>query len=263
MEAAEHEPHADLEHLVSTGKLRPDSTHFTPAFQALNSTSAAKLIDLTQLPTDLLVTGDFKRTIKKSPGSEESSFTSDSFLRSVQWIVSVPSQLDAKLTKHLIILSPHEANKLKHLIKGHGHVTLHVFQPYTNANYAPLDTLQLYNVGRAFNPASVPRSLTAQLNLFAGSLYLDSHASYIELCDFLGLLRLVPTAVQHVYADGFISPAAGKWGLTTSPIPFLRALLMRIRREGDGLEKTHMGRILSGGRLEEADFERDTEMSGT
>jgi hypothetical protein len=38
---------------------------------------------------------------------------------------------------------------------------------------------------------------------------------------------------------------------------------MRIRKEGEGLEKTHLGKILNGVRLEEADFRTDTEMSGT
>jgi hypothetical protein len=48
-----------------------------------------------------------------------------------------------------------------------------------------------------------------------------------------------------------------------SPVPFLRTLLMKIRREGEGIEKTHLGRILNGVRLEEADFNDDVEMSGT
>jgi hypothetical protein len=263
MEAAEHELHQDLEHLVSTGKLRQQSACFIPAFQALGSTSAAKLIDLTQLPTDLLVTEDFMRTVKKVAVHDENCSASDSFLRPVQWVVSVPSSHDQRIIQHLVILSPHEANKLKNLIKGYGRITLHIFMPYTNASYAPLDKLQLYNVGRVFVPESVPHSLTAQLNLFAGSLYLDSYEEYVRLCDFLGLLPSTPADGQHVYADGFISPPAGKWGLRTSPIPFLRALLLRIRREGDGLEKTHLGKILNGVRLEEADFRQDTEMSGT
>ena len=29
---------------------------------------------------------------------------------------------------------------------------------------------------------------------------------------------------------------------------------MKIRREGEGVEKTHMGKVLSGVRLEESDF---------
>lgn len=46
-------------------------------------------------------------------------------------------------------------------------------------------------------------------------------------------------------------------------MPFLRTLLLKIRREGDGIEKTYLGEILNGVRLEEADFTEDVEMSGT
>ena len=35
---------------------------------------------------------------------------------------------------------------------------------------------------------------------------------------------------------------------------FLRTLLTKIRREGEGLDKTHLGELLNGVRLEAADF---------
>jgi hypothetical protein len=85
-------------------------------------------------------------------------------------------------------------------------------------------------------------------------LYLRSLSEYNELCDYLGLLRGKAKMGQQVYADGFIDPPTGIWGLKQSPVPFLRSLLMKIRREGEGVEKTHMGRILNGIRLEEEDF---------
>jgi hypothetical protein len=75
------------------------------------------------------------------------------------------------------------------------------------------------------------------------------------MCDFLGLLRCKPVEGQQVDVDGFIDPPVGKWGLKASPVLFLRTLLMKIRREGEGVEKTHMGKILNGVRLEEADFQ--------
>lgn len=93
-----------------------------------------------------------------------------------------------------------------------------------------------------------------QLNLFAGSLYLNSFADYTQLCDALGLLRTVATADQSVSADGFITSQPGEWQLKASPVPFLRQLLLKIGREGEGVEKTHLGRILNGLRLEEKDF---------
>jgi hypothetical protein len=46
-------------------------------------------------------------------------------------------------------------------------------------------------------------------------------------------------------------------------VPLLRALLLRSRNEGEGLEKTHLGKILSCVRLEASGFAQDTEMAGT
>jgi hypothetical protein len=125
-----------------------------------------------------------------------------------------------------------EANELLGSIRKDAKVTLHIFAPRANSNFAPLDKLELYN-------------------------------EYTELCDFLGLLRAKPVEGQLVHADGFIDPPTGTWGLKLSPVLFLRTFLMKIRREGEGLEKTHVGKILNGVRLEEEDFKADTEMSGT
>jgi hypothetical protein len=263
VDAAKHNIHPDVEALIKTGQLLNNAKAFIPAFEALKSTSAAGLYDLSKFPSDLLVTEDFVRTIKMPAGSKVDTFITDSYLRPIQWIISVPSHPDSNVICKLVIISPHEANKLMVFIKGYEKVTLHLFAPHTNVGYAALDGLDLYTVGRAFARDSVPRNLTVQLNLFAGSLYISSYAQYAELCDLLGLLKSNPAEGQIAEPDSFIQPPAGKWGLTTSPVHFLSALLMKIRREGDGLGKTHMGKVLNGQRLEEADFVTDTEMSGT
>jgi hypothetical protein len=263
MEAASHVLHDHLHYLIKEGRIRQGSKQFTPAFQSLNSTSAAKLYNLLQFPTDLLVTADFVRTVKQSAITGKQPVFSDSFQRTVQWVLSVPDTKQPDIIQHLVILSPHEANQLLPQIRKSTKVTLHLFSPRTNSSYAPLDALNLYKAGRDFTSTAVPRSLTAQLNLFAGSLYLNTYEEYTELCDFLGLLHSSVKEGQQVSADGFIKPPAGKWKLRQSPVPLLRALLMRIRKEGEGLEKTHLGKILNGVRLEEADFRTDTEMSGT
>lgn len=90
-----------------------------------------------------------------------------------------------------------------------------------------------------------------QLNLFSGSLCLDSYDEYEELCSFLGIAYSNEALEedQLVYSDGFISPPASAWDLQTSPSPFLRTLLMRNRHKGEGLEKTHLGKILNGVRI--------------
>jgi hypothetical protein len=260
LEPETHVVHPDVQYLVRTGVLRTNSSAFKPAFQALTTTSAAKFFALKQFPTDLLVTSDFERTVKAPGGSSRSSFVSDSYQRPVQFVLSVCDAFTGAI-QNLVIISPVEANNLLDTISKEAKVTLHIFAPRANASFDSLDKLELYNVGRHYSPNRLPRSLTVQLNLFTGSLYLRSFEEYTELCDFLGLLHSKPVEGQQVYADGFIDPPAGRWGLRQSPVTFLRILLMKIRREGEGVEKTHLGKILNGIRLEEADFKKDTEMS--
>lgn len=258
MDPEVHSIHAHLNHLVVTGTFFRGSPAYEPAFQALRSTSAAKHYDLTQFPRQLLVTKDFMRTVKIPSGTKKSKFISDSYQRPVQWVLSVSDQTGSGAIEKLLVLSPFEANHLQNQIHKSNKVTLHLFAPRFNASFAPLDDLELFNVGRAFTQAQLPLSLRVQLNLFAGSLYLRSFAEYQTVCDFLGLLRDPIGPGQQVFADGFIDPPNGKWGLKASPVQFLRALLMKIRKEGEGVEKTHMGRLLGGVRLEECDFEAET-----
>ena len=56
-------------------------------------------------------------------------------------------------------------------------------------------------------------------------------------------------------ADGFLMPAVGKWGLKDSPVNFFRVLLTKVRRDCEGVEKTHLGKVLDGALLEPNDFE--------
>ncbi|RAQ98973.1 hypothetical protein DDE82_008722 [Stemphylium lycopersici] len=246
--------HADLKRLVTTGEFSANSTAWEPAFQTLRTTSAGRLIKLNGFPDGLLATVDFTYTVQVPPGSNRDSFISDSYQRPVQFILSVPDPRRQNTIRNLIIISPHEANELAPLLRQHQQVTLHLFAPRANASFPSLDELTLYNTGREFFSGSVSRSLTMQLNLFAGSLYLRSLVEYSELCRHLGLLEGKATEDQQVYADGFIDPPAGVWGLKESPVPFLRVLLMKIRREGEGVQKTHMGKLLNGVGLEEEDF---------
>jgi hypothetical protein len=258
MKAETHMLHPDLVWLVYHGHIKRGSTTFKSAFKALRCTSAAKLFNLEQpssLPTDLLVTADYMRIVKIPSGSSRATFISDSYQRPVQFVLTTSSLNCRETTQRAVIISPFEANRLQPIIRTTKKITLHLFAPRPNGGFASLDQLMLYNVGREFIPSSVSRSLTTQLNLFAGSLYLRSLTECNKLCDFLGLLRTPKVKPgQQVYADGFIEPPAGEWGLKQSPVPFLRALLMKIRREGEGVEKTHLGKLLNGVRLEEADF---------
>lgn len=61
-------------------------------------------------------------------------------------------------------------------------------------------------------------------------------------------------------ADGFILSdgergVGGLSGLKKSPVNFVRALLSTIRKNGEGIEKTHMASLLDGKLLRVEDFE--------
>ncbi|KAJ4296532.1 hypothetical protein N0V90_006577 [Kalmusia sp. IMI 367209] len=259
MQAEEHSLHKDLVLLVETGQLPYSSRAFVPAFEALNSTSVAKSFDPKQFPTDLLVTTDYIRTVKRPSGLPSKSYISDNYHRPIQWILSVPEQSPriqgSSTVMKLIVISPFEADQLLVKIKTLSKVTLHLYAARTSLAYQPLDTLDLYSVGRPFDPTSVPRSLIVQLNLFSGQLYFRSYDEYVELCEYLGLASGATIEAQTVQTDGFVVPPMGIWGLQTSPVKFLREMVVKVRRDGEGIGKTHLGKILDGALLERNDFE--------
>lgn len=246
-----HHIHRDVEIFVRTGELVAHSQAFLPAFQALRYSSAAAHLDVSQFPHDLLVTADFARTVMTTGRS----YVSDAYQRPVQWILTSAGDRPPNTVKHMVISSPFEVQELLALINECRRVTLHIYTPRPSLAYRPLDALDLFTVGKPFDPRSVPRQLVVQLNLFAGQLYLSSFEEYTELCDFLGLAWRAPEQGVLVRADGFIVPDHEKRGFRDSPVKFLKVLMMKIRRNCEEIEKTHVGKILHGGLLEETDFE--------
>ncbi|KAB2100064.1 hypothetical protein AG0111_0g11729 [Alternaria gaisen] len=258
MEAEKHELHPDLVRLVDAGIFSARSDAFIPAFQALKSTSAAKHFDLERFPKDLLMTADFERTVKHPQGVMSDLYVSDSYLRPVQWILSIATGYEPSADWCLVILSPFEAEQLVAKVRKSKLVTLHLYSPRPNQSYGPLDTLDLYCVGREFSADSLSllRSQIVQLNLFAGQLYFQSHAEYVELCRYLGLAWKTPSEGQRLQVDGFIVPPAGVWCLNESPVRFLKDY-MKTRREGEDMEKTHLGKVLEGGLLEKCEIDSE------
>ncbi|KAF2745418.1 hypothetical protein M011DRAFT_478936 [Sporormia fimetaria CBS 119925] len=243
--------HPDLHRLVQDGYLNRTSDAFLPAFSALRQTSLPALFDASQFPRDLLVTADFTRTVEAPACSKQLN----SYQRPVQWILSLPESPTAVSIRHLIIISPFEANVLLPELRKSTSVTLHVYSPLPTLGHKPLDTLDLCTFGRAFKPEYLSRSLTMQLNLFAGQLYFRSYHEYTELCDFLGLAWSAAKEGQHLAPDLFIKPPCGMWGLRSSPVRFLKQLITNIRRDCQNIDKTHIGKILASRLLEESDFE--------
>ncbi|KAE8351981.1 hypothetical protein BDV28DRAFT_149490 [Aspergillus coremiiformis] len=256
----EHKIHPDLKRLITTGVLVQMSRAFQPAFQSLAKTSAATFLDVHQFPGQLLVTIDYSNTVKPR---DAASFKPDAYQRSVQWILTsrCPHDSTGRTVAHMVILSPYEAQELYGSIRDSRHVTLHLYAPRSNSGLQPLDRLDLYNIsGNVQDDLCIPRSLIIQLNLFAGQLYLSSYEEYVEVCDFLGVAWEPKGEDSIVAADGFILhdrriDESSTSSFRHSPIKFLKVFMSQIRRNDEGIDKTHMGKIFNGIILRRSDFE--------
>ncbi|KAI1633478.1 hypothetical protein F4809DRAFT_623049 [Biscogniauxia mediterranea] len=255
VDPAEHAVHPDVLRLVQRGTLER-SPAFLPAFEALANTTAARELDLSSFPDDVLVTDDFARTVRLVGRGAQA----DCYQRPVQWILrAASSSSTCDAARHLVIVSPHEAQELMPEIEASAHVHLHAYAPLPSLDCRPLDRLRLRVVPRprttdGWRPSARQRLL---LNLFAGQLHFSAYADYVATCGVLGL-STAPTADGfRVEPDGFVVSGPG-WEAPRfgrSPVRFLRIFLMAIRQQGDGSDKTHWGKILGGERLErEADF---------
>lgn len=262
-EPEQHTLDKDLKRLVDEGTFVKNSSTFIPAFQAVKDVSATKSFNVEQFPTDLLVTQDYIRNVKRPVQLPSKPFVSDSYHKPIQWILSVVTSRSSSRTKTqanlkkaaaLVIISPIEADQLLEQIRNSSYATLHIYAPRSNNTYKSLDDLSLYTIGRPFNP-DLPRNLITQLNLFAGQLYFQSYEEYVETCKFLGLASVATLDGQIVQSDGFVVPPSGIWKLRDSPAMFLKELVVNVRREGEGIDKTHLGRMLAGEILQESDFQ--------
>ncbi|RAK76570.1 uncharacterized protein BO72DRAFT_497067 [Aspergillus fijiensis CBS 313.89] len=226
-EPESHSVHPDIRSFVATGHLDASSTAVKPAFRVLANTSAAKFLDVARFPSELLVTKDFART-------------------------------DGTPVRQIVIISPYEANKLHSDIRGSGTVRMHLYAPRQNQSSYPVDKFDLYPIPAVLStrPLRVPESLRIQLNLFAGQLYISSYREYCEICRFLGVASTAAPEGLAVAADGFIveqQEAGAKF--TKSPLRFLRVFMSQIRKDGQEIDKTHLGKILDGKLLLMADFQ--------
>ncbi|OKL56628.1 hypothetical protein UA08_08214 [Talaromyces atroroseus] len=242
---AKHYVHSDLKRFITSGILLDTSSAFRPAFEALARTSAA------EFPRDLFVTADFCETIIPS---DPSSFLSDWYQRSVQWVLSSRNEGTdsdrSTIIKQMVIISPFEANELYDLIQNSRYVTIHLYGPRFNLGAPALDRLDLYNVSNLRSDStSIPPTLVIQLNLFAGQLYFSSFGEYVRVCEFLGV-AWESREDLIVDADGFIRKSNnGRKNTSTfqhSPIKFLKVMISKIRKNGEDIEKTHIGKLFDG-----------------
>jgi hypothetical protein len=172
----------------------------------------------------------------------------------VQWVLTKSSK-DSREVELVMIISPFEANALLPALSN-PLVALHIYKPLCNNAYDPLDKLDLFTVSTNATLPILPRSFSVQLGLFAGQLYITSYEDYLEICKFLGLSAMLVTNEMEsqgwkIGTDGFIQSdgagnVGGSSGLTQSPVGFFKVLMSKIRRNGDGIAKTDMGKLLEG-----------------
>ncbi|KXH26599.1 hypothetical protein CSIM01_02900 [Colletotrichum simmondsii] len=240
---ASHHVHPDLRAFVTSGTLDCHSEAFIFAFQSLSKTSAAQHYDVNKFPQGLLVTTDFARTI--IPMGKSSGYVSDLFQRSVQWVLTRARGIDTA-----IIISPFEAQELLPDIQNSRFVSLHLYAPRPNLGFRPLDDLNLFTIPHQRLLQNLPLRLVTELNLFSGQLYVKSMEQYRDLRRFLTLESDDSRAdyeieLPQVIDRGYL-------------VQFIKVVLMKIRRNCESIDKTHVGRVLEQRTLDASDFEDGT-----
>lgn len=259
-EPARHTLHQDVVQFALLGHINKGSCAYMPAFESLDDTSASNEIELHQLvgKRTLLVTTDFAETVKRIG----ISFLSDAFQRQVGWVLTRLAHNDEYVDR-IMVVSDYEANLLLPRMRGNS-TALHKYKARCNAGYSSLDALDLFTTSDNATTPLIPRSLSVQLSLFAGQLYISNYEDYLEICQFLGLsAKLMSTDMEEegwkVGTDGFIMKdgsgrVGGASGLTRSPTNFFKILMSKIRRNGDGISKTDMGSLLDGKLFQKSDW---------
>ncbi|KAH9845920.1 Protein of unknown function (DUF3645) [Teratosphaeria destructans] len=258
---ATHKLHPDVQKFAMTGELVAGSEAWTLVFPTVKETSAGQMFGLSRLKSGrhLQATVDFATTVEKSGGH----FLLDRFLRPVQWVLRcfVP---DTDVVESVLCISPFEANQLVEQMRASTATSLCIYKARVNSGYDPIDKLDFFNVSARPNPPILPRSLAVQLNLFAGQLYISSFEDYRATCVYLGIAwqewsKEMEDQGWNISNDGFVlSDDKGRKGagtkLTKSSAPFFKSFLS-MRHNGEGISKTHMGRLLGGELFQASDFD--------
>ncbi|KDN67446.1 hypothetical protein CSUB01_06462 [Colletotrichum sublineola] len=242
---AKHTIHPDVRAFISRGVYPSQSDAFLAAFRALADTTAALHYDVTKFTPGLLVTQDFARTIVPLG----KGYMADLFQRAVQWILT--SATNSGIVETAIVISPYEAQELLPDIQNSKFVTLHLYAPRPNVGYRALDTLDLYTIPVQSTHRFLPDLFLTELNLFSGQLYMKSMKEYVTCCGYLGLRfpdQEEAGSDDHAYSANVACAEASDLH------QFMRVLLMKIRRNCQSIDKTHLGRVLEYRALEASDF---------
>lgn len=247
LKPAQHDITDGLREFIQNGSLPWTNKNFFPAFRCFRHTTARKDSFLNLFPNNVLVSRDFATTV------DDSQSKLDLFQRNVRWVLTGRQRSRLKV----VIISPFEANTLFDEIRASTKVVLHMYAPRQTRAAVPLDDLNLCPVPEARIDHELSWQARTGLNLFAGQLYFKDYQDYINNCKYLDLAYLNQQPCQP---DGY--RARPVHGLdvdvprfSSSPVPFMTVVMEGIRKHGNGISKTHMGKLLGGQKLTRPELE--------
>ncbi|KXJ86074.1 hypothetical protein Micbo1qcDRAFT_219949 [Microdochium bolleyi] len=252
-----HSIHHDVISFIRTGDLPSESTAFVPVFQSLQDSSAARyLAKLRHRASLLYCTRDFQATIVPPSGTK---YSSDSYQRPVQWVLTSTGCASKRLSgkaafKHMLIISPHEAQELMATIMTSTSVALHLYAPLLDRSLHSLDRLDLYTVPAQPAGLAVPPQVILELDLFAGQLYFKTFGEFQALCEYIRVQPPpAPTGAIGSSETGIEEGSSGEG--RSNLVGLLNIIMMKIRRDCETIDKTHTGKALDGRLLGEDDFD--------
>lgn len=243
---AKHKITKGLKEFIESGASQSIIDSSIPAFECFRRTTAFNDLPVSRFAENVLVSHDFATT------ADNTESKLDLFLRSVRWILT--SRLGSRIT--VVIISPFEANALFDEIRASTKVVLHMYAPRQTRAALPLDDLNLCPVPRFRSDHELSWQARTELNLFAGQLYFKDYEDYIHTCNYLNLAY---GNRQECETDGFRGQSQqlyiGVPSFTQSPVPFMKVVMDGIRKHGNGISKTHMGKLLAGQKLTRPEIE--------
>ncbi|PVF94235.1 hypothetical protein CPB86DRAFT_53491 [Serendipita vermifera] len=259
--AAEHIIHPQVESFIRSGEFPSQSQGIRHITHALQYTSIPVPRGLRDVFNRLFVTADFCSTIQLSSPVYNGSM--DDFMRPVEWLV-VPNTPNPSFA---VAVSSFEANLFFKIINNRQRVRMYLFSPRQSLSMRSFERFDHFILPSQVPAPAFPRHLTHQINIFSGSIFLHDLQTYREVCTVLGLhfdrieadtsSTPVNTIIDSTYF--VVDPATrshlrmSNQGFLESPVPFLKKLLI-LRRHGQGLGPSHMGKLLQGIKLTEEDF---------
>jgi hypothetical protein len=227
------------------------------AFDIFLKTTAKEVASRQKIRTEdftILATRDFAYSVKLPKGSRW-----DEYLRPVTWVLSSALSMQ---TPCLLIISPHEANSFLAQIKDSDKIRLHSFAARVSKRMACFSDLDFYTPNSRLDDVVLPAHVIRDLELFAGSLYLDDMLKYEKLCHFLGICTSSTRPLDKpVQTDGFANAMVRRqvgWPadcpFDRSPLPYIKHVLS-LRMHGQTFSHSHMGALLNGRTLQDAAFE--------